>query len=436
MTSSAEQVLSHTYSTPEYSKQASSAINKFFSSATAHHWYSKVIIRTYDACKDLSAARIETDRALRQLFHSQNNTMTNTMDDNNTTVMNTTTVYTLLTILYAYLCNQVSIYSESKEKLSELIQRIEDGSDNALPDELQAHKVKLLVMCYHIRGVSCLNLEEGDQAKSNFEQALKLDDTFLYSHLNLGGEYIATDKMKSLVYLNRAVELDNTLSVPFEKRAEVLVELERDAEAIADLNVALSINANNVDSLYARAYSNYRLNNLEEAFEDLTKIMELDPNYADAISFRGDIHRILNRVDMAIEDYNKSVQVDATNSRTFNGRAYLYFLKANYTAALADYQTAHELTPDDAAILANMGSCYLYLNDQDEGIKCFHRAVDANPDYSTAYKDLGLVHKSKHVLAYKYYSIAQLITPSDEHNNLKASEQQLIHTACECKLTN
>jgi len=121
--------------------------------------------------------------------------------------------------------------------------------------------------------------------KQDFEQALKymrkgeggitsFNDKLLYAELLHNGGY----SDEAIDYLGRVIETTGSHRA-YERRAHILREMDRELEAIADLDQAIALNADNYMNWYTRGIAYKDLNRYEEAIRDLKEsIKREDPS--------------------------------------------------------------------------------------------------------------------------------------------------------------
>jgi Zn-dependent protease with chaperone function/TPR repeat protein len=117
----------------------------------------------------------------------------------------------------------------------------------------------------------------------------------------------ANDMAGALKYLDEAIALDVDATALCE-RSYVLVELKREAEALADVKRALSRARENRYCMRRAVYHAGRLADAEEAIAMLDLVLEVDPHATHALNQRGWRHQGLKRFDAAFRDYRASAE--------------------------------------------------------------------------------------------------------------------------------
>ena len=103
---------------------------------------------------------------------------------------------------------------------------------------------------------------------------------------------------------------DDVLPVALRTRGRALYYLDRDAEALVDLNKAIALTPEDSRALAYRGAAHLWLDRNGEALADLDKAIELDPDYQWAIARRGETYRQMGRYEQALADFDKGIELD------------------------------------------------------------------------------------------------------------------------------
>jgi len=133
------------------------------------------------------------------------------------------------------------------------------------------------------------------------------------------------------------------------------------------------------------ALAKYQLDeeNFSEALRLYNAAESLGARTADLYFGRGDAFRGLENPDAAIRDYNRSIGINPTQAGYFNNRGLAYLhLKKQPKNAILDFRKAHELDPDNAIPLFNLGVASNYLEDYQSTLDYFSRSIERHRDPS------------------------------------------------------
>jgi tetratricopeptide (TPR) repeat protein len=142
-----------------------------------------------------------------------------------------------------------------------------------------------------------------------------------------------------LANANKALQTEKNVS-NYCRRAFAYEWLGKYDEAIADCNLAITIDPRDPDGYESRASVYHKTGQHDLAIADYTKAISL--NSKDAIYCyheRGKIHQELGRYDAAIADYTKALNVGPDDDELYYTRGEAFYKKGNLAKAKADLNT-------------------------------------------------------------------------------------------------
>src|SRR5205085_10014538 len=121
------------------------------------------------------------------------------------------------------------------------------------------------------------------------------------------------------------------------------------AEAIAQLQKAASLRANDQRALSALGYVNFQAKRYEDAQKWYEKAVHLAPDFQAGHANLGLVLERLGNVDRAIQCWKEALRLDPgdLSSRTLLAAAYL--AKARYQEAVTEYTEVVKKNPKDAS---------------------------------------------------------------------------------------
>jgi tetratricopeptide (TPR) repeat protein len=129
-------------------------------------------------------------------------------------------------------------------------------------------------------------------------------------------------------------------------RGNAYATLHRDAEALADFDLALQMDPQNLLALLGRANANYASRRLAASLEDYTRIITLDPHSALYYFKRGNIHLDLKEFAPALSDYSESLKIDPNQAVVLLNRSIAAARLGHRRDAALDQGRALALDPD------------------------------------------------------------------------------------------
>lgn len=117
-----------------------------------------------------------------------------------------------------------------------------------------------------------------------------------------------------------------------------------------------------------------------------------DPEHTEASARLGVLHLKARRYDEAEERLRPVVADDASLWWAHNAMGILRDLDGDYADAVVHYERAHELNPESAAVLNNMGYSQYMAGEWDAAEDTLERALERDRDYERAWRNLGLLY--------------------------------------------
>jgi type IV pilus assembly protein PilF len=133
---------------------------------------------------------------------------------------------------------------------------------------------------------------------------------------------------------------------------------------------------------YGKGFSN-------KAIAEFNKAIALKPDYSEAHNFLGILYTNAGQWDMAIAAYQKALTniVYDTPAAALNNMGWAYYQKGDYPMAMSKYYEALSREPNTVlmpVIENNMGLASMRLDQLDEAIRHFKKAIVVVPNYLEA----------------------------------------------------
>jgi tetratricopeptide (TPR) repeat protein len=182
-------------------------------------------------------------------------------------------------------------------------------------------------------------------------------------------------------------------AVPFalRLRGRALYLLDRDEEALADLDRAIKLTPGDKYALTYRGEARTWAGRHGEALADFDQAIGLDPGYSRTLAGRGETYRLMGCYDEALADLTRAIELNP-DVWALTTRGDTYRLMGCYDEALADLARAIELNPDVWA-LTTRGDTYRLMGRYDEALADLTRAIELNPEYAWALTSRGETYR-------------------------------------------
>lgn len=206
-------------------------------------------------------------------------------------------------------------------------------------------------------------------ANLDFNTAIKLAPQNFEPYYTRANFYYEQQKYnEALIDLNKSIELDKNQFESYIARGAIHTLLNQDLEAVEDFTSAIALNRADFTAYLNRAYSFYKLENLDAACEDysILKLFIEQGKISDTST--------QNEITNAIQD----ICIESKPSYYYQRGIGYYNLK-EFSKALEIYSKGLEKFPNHSMMLSFKGNAYLALNE-------FQKAIDFY-DLSLNYKD-------------------------------------------------
>ncbi|KAF9729573.1 TOM (translocase of outer membrane) complex component [Paraphaeosphaeria minitans] len=272
-----------------------------------------------------------------------------------------------------------------------------------------------------LRAMSTKTAEGYTEAAGSFEKALEVGDlgeheSFAY---NMRGtfRYLQGDNEDALHDMDKSVELQQSLTQSFIKRASMHLELANPAAAEADFEAALTQNKDDPDIYYHRAQLHFIKAEFGEAAKDYQKSIDLDkdfifshiqlgvtqykmgsiassmatfrrcmknfPHVPDVYNYYGELLLDQQKYQEAIEKFDTAVEMEQQNKPLFinvlpliNKALALFQWKNDFAEAEQLCQKALIIDPECDIAVATMAQLLLQQGKVTEALKYFERAAE------------------------------------------------------------
>ncbi|MGB7132550.1 MAG: tetratricopeptide repeat protein, partial [Candidatus Sulfotelmatobacter sp.] len=212
-------------------------------------------------------------------------------------------------------------------------------------------------------------------------------------------------------------------------RAAIEAGLGNTDAANKDLQEALSLAPNNVNSLSNYASLQWKLGQKDAAEATFQKILQIDPQNRTALSSLGYLARDAGDSKKAEDYFSRAIQAHPADFAPYLALGDLYTAEANYSAADKNYQIAYKRMPGDALIIAGGANAALQahndglakqwldrakgrMNDSPQVMRERERYLTLKGDYADSatlgYKVLQKLPKDREGVVYLVYDLYYL----------------------------
>jgi len=198
-------------------------------------------------------------------------------------------------------------------------------------------------------GISYAIKGEFENAKDEFQKALKLDPSYQPARESLNVVDLAIDK-----------QLNSEAAIYFFKAVSYLNE-RKFSEVIRLMSHALSLDPSFANAYYERGLAYAYIKNYDSAIIDFSRAIQLNPKDASAFNNRGLAYaKGKKQYDEALSDFNKAISINPQFAEAYENRGIAYrVISDDKQKACADWGRACELGKCNSYDLAKKnGYCH------------------------------------------------------------------------------
>ncbi|CAN5559491.1 hypothetical protein BH18ACI1_BH18ACI1_15070 [soil metagenome] len=266
--------------------------------------------------------------------------------------------------------NLVSLQSEIARDVSQKLKIKLSGADEQKLEKNYTENAEAYQ--FYLRGRYFWNKRNTDgieKAIEQFQQAIDRDPNYALGYVGLADSYIflvefgdatASEMFpKARTAIDRALQLDDSLSEAHASSALIYRNLWRWAEAEEEFKRAVSLNPNysTVHIWFSIYFRNKR--QFDDALREIKRAQELDPLSPVIGANVAYVYVLNNDPNSAVEQCKRIIELDPNSSLIHELLGIAYLKQQRYEEATAEFEKAVELSKRaDSRYLSSLGYCY------------------------------------------------------------------------------
>lgn len=192
-----------------------------------------------------------------------------------------------------------------------------------------------------------------------------------------------------------ALAADDVIWREHTHQARRFSKLGEQEKAIEEIDKAVELHPDYVDSYIQRAVIYKEGGNLFKAVSDYAKAVELRPDLPSVQYDFGQTLRQLRMYEPATEAYQRAIDLNPTMLEAYNNLGITYGELKQYEKAIEYFNKVVEMDPNYTKAYNNLGAVYGQLGEVDQAIDAFSRAIAVDPHYANSYKNLAMAYVQK-----------------------------------------
>jgi len=215
---------------------------------------------------------------------------------------------------------------------------------------------------------------------------------------------------QALQYYDNALAADKNYISAQSGRAFVLNQLRRYDEALAAADLVLAVKKDPV-AAEAGAFALYSLGRYDESVTAYDLFFTLRQNIPEAYCNQGRAYQQLGNSTEALDSFERCVKLDPMNLDGWNQQGLIYLSLGEYDDALDAFNHCTRITLTNATVWNNKGLAYAGLEDYPDALNCFKTALNLDPTFEEARKNIDKAYARKPFFTPTMTSIPVTVTP-------------------------
>ena len=246
---------------------------------------------------------------------------------------------------------------------------------------------------YREKGIALFYLKHYPDSEKALLKSFKLNPTQPDIATDLGSIYLKNGNMKNaLRYLKVAQTRNNNMHIVFNNLGVASEKAGKDKQALKFWKQALEKNPGLPETHVNMGVVYEKMGQKKKAIAVYQKALELDKTNAMAHYNLGVIYAKEKDYPKAIDEWETALKFDRKDESILNSLAWGYEKLGKRKKALAKLKQSIKLSPYDSKTHFSSGRIKYDLEDFDEAIESFKKAVQLDPSFGEAYYRLGLAY--------------------------------------------
>ncbi|HSE36175.1 MAG TPA: tetratricopeptide repeat protein, partial [Blastocatellia bacterium] len=206
------------------------------------------------------------------------------------------------------------------------------------------------------------------KAIEQFQQAIDRDPNYALGYVGLADCYLQLEQYagvpasevvpKAKAAVDRALQLDDSLSEAHATSASINQKLWHWAEAEEEIKRAISLNPNYPTAHHWYAYYFYIQRQFDDAMREIKRAHELDPLSPVISENVALVYLLKDDLNSAVAQCQRTIELDPSFADAHYVLGFAYLKQGRNEEATAEFQKAVELSRRAATYLGNLGYCY------------------------------------------------------------------------------
>jgi len=271
---------------------------------------------------------------------------------------------------------------------------VPQGNDNSIYMK-SLNKVQTLGCFFNNLGNSYNDVGDTDSALLALERAIQINPTLSESRANLGNIYLKKDRVADAIYeYQKALRINPNDAKTHNNLGNAYTQRDSLGYAVSEYFQSIQLDPNFIDAYKNLAIVYCKQERFAQAIMQLKQAIMLEPEDAGCYSQLGDVYHRMGDYEQAISQFKKALGIKQDLVDAHYGLALCYNKLGQVDDEIGAYKKVLAVKPDMLAALVNLGNAYFGRKKYDTAIHFYKKAVQINPDEAMVHYNLGAAYSN------------------------------------------
>jgi tetratricopeptide (TPR) repeat protein len=248
----------------------------------------------------------------------------------------------------------------------------------------------------YVDAVVLKDQNQPDKAVEKLNQAVRTDRRFSLAQSLLGEIYEQKGQYgKSATAYDAATRLNPWSFKDYFCLGRVYQAMKEYAQAFRAYSRATELKPDHFEANFNAAQCSYEINDYNNALKYGRKAAQIDSNIIELQQLLGHIYDSQKDYELSVGAYKRALEVNGSDANTIMSLAVAY-LRTNRNEPAKELLTnVTRLQPSNSSGWQYLGYCYLRLDDVNQAISSYRKAIEINDQDWEAYRGLGVAYMIK-----------------------------------------
>lgn len=238
-------------------------------------------------------------------------------------------------------------------------------------------------------GVHLQKAGQLQEAEAILRRAVGINPFYARAYNNLGTVLAELNRdEEAIVAFQQAMKMAPGNEEPYMNIGNLHLEEQRWSEAMPYFRQAVSLRPDFAVAHASLGVTLKKTGRLREALDQFQKAIALNPNFPEVYNNLGIVFKKLGELNKSATAYRQAISLKTDFVEAHNNLGHLYLLQGLFQEALPFLKKAAALAPDQPVPNDNLGQAYAGLGRTREAVASFWRAIQADPSFMPARKNL------------------------------------------------